>query len=470
MNGRNSLVAGGLVVLLVLGVVFFVLGGEPKKPEAATGGEVVGGAAPEGEQPAGFEGDGTEARDLVPEGGAPPPMAADLTPGSATGEAPTAAVVAFGKITWVGGTLPEEIDVSLYDSDGTELEFSSTNKEGAYEIRWDEPLGAGWSVGTDTVTVTIAGQPVDLAPDNIGNLPVHLPGEAPIEANLTIGYLPTIAGRVFDRTTGEPIEGAEISAVSTLQAWAMDECYALSEEDGSYTLELEDLPLRSLIVWCRNDEWQAQMSGPQDLAPAASPGDVLRLDFPMDRPVAWRGRITSAVDGLPVEGATITVGNDVGAFSDYFEFEISDEDGRFELDLPEVPVESAWVHVSQTDFAPVALRAVKPGTDIAIVMGPAVTLAGTVTARGTDKPVEGADVQIFFDGETIWGDNALYDEDFSSVAGTFEMTLESAPLDAARVRVDADGFAPFETKLQGLAQSAGPGKQVVKIELVPVKP
>jgi len=170
----------------------------------------------------------------------------------------------------------------------------------------------------------------------------------------------------------------------------------------------------------------------------------------------------------PKRGGTITVGNDVAAFSDFFDFEISDEDGEFELELPEVPVESAWVHVSATDFAPVALRGVKPGNDLTITLSPALTLSGTVSVRGSNTPVEGADVQVFFDGETIWGDNGLYDEDFSGKDGTFEITLESAPLDAARVKVDAEGYAPFEVKLASLAKAAGPGQQTMKVELQPV--
>jgi hypothetical protein len=468
MSSRNSLVAGGVVVLLVLGAVFFVLN-EPKKAEAPdTHGDLVGSKPAEpGAQPPGFQAPGTGAEPLVPAGGEPKPVA-PFTPKLPAGEGEPAPVVAVGKVTWAGGTLPDDVDVSLYDTEGTDLDVTTADKDGKFELRWGEVLGDGWSVGTDTVNVTLNGQVLALAPDTAGNLPLHVPGEPPVEVNLVLGFPPVISGRVFDRITGEPIEGAEITAVSTLPAWSMDECYALSEKDGSYSLPLEDVPLRQVVVWCRDDEWQAQMSGPQDLAPVKTAGENLHLDFALEKPLAWRGRITSAADGLPVPDATITVGNDVAAFSDFFDFEISDEDGQFELELPEVPVESAWVHVSATDFAPVALRGVKPGNDLTITLAPALTLSGTVSVRGSDTPVEGADVQIFFDGETIWGDNALYDEDFSGKDGTFEITLESAPLDAARVKVDATGYAPFEVKLASLAKAAGPGKQTMKVELQPV--
>ena len=470
MSGRKSLVAGGVVVLLVLGAVFFVLS-EPKKAEAPdTHGDVVGSKPAEpGAQAPGFQATGPGAQPLVPEGGEPKPVP-PVTPKHPTGgDGEPPPVVAVGKVTWAGGKLPDDVDVTLFDVEGSDLDVTTADADGKFELRWGEVLGDGWAVGTDTVNVTVNGQAVALAPDSVGNLPLHVPGEPPVEVNLVLGFAPVISGRVFDRITGEPIEGAEVTAVSTLPAFAMDECYALSEKDGSYSLPLEDVPLRQVVVWCRDDEWQAQMSGPQDLAPVKAAGENLHLDFALEKPQAWRGRVTSAADGLPVPDATITVGNDVSAFSDFFDFEISDEDGTFELELPEVPIESAWVHVSATDFAPVALRGVKPGTDLSITLAPALTLSGTVSVRGSDQPVEGADVQIFFDGETIWGDNALYDEDFTGKDGAFEITLESAPLDAARVKVDAAGFAPFEVKLANLAKAAGPGKQTAKIELQPVE-
>jgi hypothetical protein len=455
------------VVLLVVGAVFFVLS-EPKKPEV-TDTPVVGTKAAEpAAQPPEFQAPGPEAKSLVPAGAEPKPVASDTRKRMAAGDGAAAPVVAVGKITWAGGTLPEDIDVTLFDVDGTDLDMATADKDGKFELRWAEVLGDGWAVGTDTVNVTVNGQVLALAPDGVGNLPLHVPGEPPVEVNLVLGFAPVISGRVFDKITGAPIEGAEITAVSTLPAFSMDESYTLSEKDGSYSLPLEDTPLRQVVVWCRDDEWQAQMSGPQDLAPVKTVGENLHLDFALEKPLAWSGRITSAADGLPVADATITVGNDVSAFSDFFDFEISDEEGHFELELPEVPIESAWVHVSATDFAPVALRGVKPGNDLAITLSPALTLSGVVSVRGSDQPVEGADVQVYFDGETPDGDNALYDEDFSGKDGTFTITLESAPLDAGRVKVVAAGYVTFEGKLASLARAAGPGKQTAKIELQPV--
>lgn len=467
MSEKRGLAVGGAVLVVLIGLLVIFMsrdGGAPAAPQD----DVVAAdpAAPAGEPP-GFQqpADG-QAEELLPAPGDGRPAPIDV--GRAAADVrPEPPVVARGHVTWAGGPLPEDIDVMLYDADGTDLELTTAEADGSWELRWDEPLAQGWSVGTDSVLVTIKGTLYSLAPDNVDDLPLHLPGQPPVEVELALGLPPVLTGRVTDRATGAAIEAAEVMAVSAQRAWALDECFDFTEEDGSYLIELEDIPLRQLIVWCRADDWQAQMMGPMDVAFVATPGEGLRVDFALDRPVPWRGRITSALDGLPVADATITVGNDIEAFSDYFDFEISDEEGNFTLDLPDVPVPGAWLHAAAWDLAPVALRDVQPGQDLLIVLGAQITLSGLVTDREA-QPVDSAAVQIFFDGETYWGDNGLYDEAFTEDAGTFEVALESAPGDAARLRIEAEGYAPFEVRLSDVAVAAGSGRMQVKLELTPL--
>jgi len=466
MSDKRGLMVGGVVLVLALVALVFLISHDARAPEAAPAtGEVVAANPAEPVPPAVFqEPAGKEAEPLQPTEGdaAPPPV--DGTGRAATDGGGDGSIVARGHVTFAGGALPEDIDVMLYDADGGDLDLTTAGKDGAFELRWDEPLAQGWSVGTDTVMLTVNNELVSLAPDNMGDLPLHMPGEPPVEVELLLGLPPVVTGRVTDRATGAAIGGAEITAVSTLRAWALDECFDISEEDGTYMLDLEDLPLRQLVIWCRVDEWQAQMVGPQDIAFVTKPGEGLRIDFALDRPVPWRGHIVSAIDGLPVSDATITVGNDLEAFSDYFDFEISDDQGDFELDLPDVPIEGAWLHAAAQDLAPVALRNVRPGEDLQVVLGAPVTLAGSVV--GSDgQPVEGAAVTIAFDGETYWGDNGLYDEAFTDAKGAFDVLLESAPGDAARLKVEAEGYAPYEVRLADVATIAGPGRQDVKVTL-----
>ncbi|MFN0006763.1 MAG: carboxypeptidase-like regulatory domain-containing protein [Planctomycetota bacterium] len=374
-------------------------------------------------------------------------------------------IVARGRVTWAGGTLLGEVDVALYDADGNHLDLATAAQDGTFELRHDEPLARGWSVSADAVMRSDDGSLVALAPDSMGDLPPRSPGDPPVEIALVLGFPPIITGHVFDRVTGAAIESAEIDVGSTQPAWSLETCSALSQEDGSYRLELAGMPLRGLTVWCRVDGWQTQLLGPRDVAFARGPGECLRVDFVLDRPATWRGRVASALDGSPVPGATLTAGHDLDAFSGSSNSGISDEDGRFELQLPEVPIEGVWIHAAAEGFAPVALRGVKPDQDLWIVLDPPIRLAGTVTARGSGRPCEGATVQIAFDGENESCDNGLCDEVITDASGSFEIELESAPGEAARIRVEAPGFVSFEAKLSEIVESAETGKRVASVVL-----
>ncbi len=465
---RGGLVVGGLVIVVAVVLVAFLVNSEGDRGEPAVA-PLVGAGRPAGETlPSFTDGAPPPVESLLPAGGGARPLA-DTGAGPAGRDAGGPRVVARGKVTFKGGKLPEgtDVDVVLFDNDGTDLETVTAFADGSFEIPWDEPLSVGWSVGTDIVTLILGAEVVDLLPDNSGPLAAHLPREPPVEVPLTLGYAPLVSGRVYDRLTGEAIPGAEITAISSLPACAWDECFALSEDDGRYVLELEDLALRGLIVWARVDGWQAQAWGPQDVPPAAVAGEGLRVDFALDRMQAWRGRVLSASDGQPIDGATITIGHDQDGLNAWSDFEITDEDGTWELELGDVPVEGAWVHVQQFDYAPVAVRNARPGQDIEVRLPQPVGVTGSVVTRGSGEPVDSATVAFYFDGETLLGENGLYDEAYSDADGAFELLLEYAPADLALVRVDAHDHAPVELPFAAIAKPAGANRWQMVIELEP---
>jgi hypothetical protein len=462
---RGGLVVGGLVLVVAIVLVAYLARSEGGRGEAPPA-PVVGAerSAPEA-APAFTPVPPPPVESLVPAGTGARPIADS---GAAPDGGPP--VVARGTVTFQGGPLPEgaEADVVLFDNEGTDLETVTAAADGSFEIRWDEPLSPGWSVGTDLVTLVLGAEVVDLLPDNSGPLAAHLPKEPPVQVPLELGHAPLVVGRVYDRLTGENIVGAEITAISSLAAYSFDECYELSGDDGRYELPLEDLSLRGLIVWCRADGWQAQAWGPQDVPPAAAPGEALRVDFALDATVPWRGRVLSAIDGLPVDGATITIGHDQDGLNAWSDFEISDEDGTWELELGDVPVEGAWVHVQQFDYAPVAVRNVRPGEDIVVRLPAPVSVAGRVVTRGGGEPVDSATVAFYFDGETLLGENGLYDEAYTDADGAFELVLEYAPADMALIRVDSTDHAHAELPFAAVARPAGAGRWDMVIELEPL--
>lgn len=462
---RSGVLVGALVVIAAIAVVWLVTSGEEPRPEPGPGDLVAPQAEPERPAPVIQPAGPGESEALAP------PDARPLVEAGAPAVPPPAGddVVAFGRVVFHGGPLPADVDIVLYDADGTDLDLVTAGDDGRFEIRWDEPLATGWSVGTDPVAAELGDALIDLAPDSSGPLVQHLPGQAPVELLLELGLPPTVTGRVYERATGKPLAGAEVNAVSSHEAYLLNECFAITEEDGSYVLELEDLPLDGLIVWTRTEGYQAQAFGPTDVAPVSAPGETLRVDFALDPPVAWRGRVLSALDGKPVPDATITIGNDEAAFLDWSDFEVSGDDGRWELEMPDIPVEGTWIHVQAFDYAPVAVRSVRPGEEVEVRLPLPVTVTGRVTTRGSGEPVEAASVQFFFDGESFWGDNGLYDEDYTDAEGRFEFMLEYAPIDAALVKVDASDHAHFELPFAAVAKPGGGGTWVVEIEMQPVE-
>jgi hypothetical protein len=365
-------------------------------------------------------------------------------------------VGAPGWVCWAAGQLPPEVDVALYDSAGDELDSTTTDEKGHYELRWDEPLLAGWSVGTDSVRAKIGDKNVDLMPDNVGPLPMHLPSEPPVAVDLVLGLAPLIVGNVRDRVTGVGLARAIVNVGSVSRAWAMDTGSTLTDDEGNYELEIDGLPLRDLMVWVTADEHLAQLAGPQDMPPAATPDTTVRFDFALDAAVPWRGKVVAANTGAPIEDATVTIGSDYAALEDIADFEITDENGEFALDLPDMPAQGTWIHVYTDDdiWGAAFLRNVAPGEDLVIRLGGRPLLSGKVLI-GKDKPARLADVMVYFDGEPPDGMNGLVDEDRAGADGSFEIPLQYAPLDSAKVRVDALGCAIWEARLADVARGGG---------------
>jgi hypothetical protein len=450
--GRGALI-GGLVVVLAIAVGVWLMTSERTQPEAAHDGKPTQAEATP-DKPAFTASDGDKsAAPLTPD--TTPMKPGAVTPGAVEPE--EMPLVAQGHVSWPAGKLPPGTDVSLYDSEGLELDSQSAADDGSYELRWDEPLLPGWSVGTESLSVKFNGKNVDLAPDNVGPLPLHLPGEPPVKADLVLGMPPTLVGTVHDRLTGTALAGATVSVGSISLPWAQGGDSAMTDEQGNYSLPIGELPLHGLLVWATADEHQAQLVGPQDVAPALQPDGTFRLDFALDAAAPWHGHVISAATGQPVDGATITIGSDYVSLADVTDFEVTDENGEFSLESPDMPATGAWLHVYVDDesYGPAVLRDIAPGQDIMVRLGGPLTLEGTVSF-GKDKPVPLADITVYFDGEPVDGASGLSDTARTDSAGAFSVALQYSPLANAKVRVEAMGAATWEARLQDVAKP-GPG-------------
>ncbi|MBK8180414.1 MAG: carboxypeptidase regulatory-like domain-containing protein [Planctomycetes bacterium] len=231
---------------------------------------------------------------------------------------------------------------------------------------------------------------------------------------------------------------------------------------GSFELAVRGLPLRSLSLWCRAEGWQTERAGPFDCRTGGAAG----IDFALERPIPWRGRVVALPDGRPVAGATIRVGNRLGSFSALGGGCESDEGGVFDLPLPSCPIEGAWILVTAPGFAPQALRGAKPGGGLVLALRERLTLEGVVATRD-GQAMEGAAVRVAFDGLSPADDAELTDAAESTASGAFTLELASAPLDSATIRVEAEGCVRFEAPLADVVEAAGQNRLRARIRLTP---
>lgn len=376
-----------------------------------------------------------------------------------------APVVARGNVTWPAGFGVDSVEVLLFDDDGFMVDFAITGAGGAYELRCEDPLLAGWSIGTEEQLVHWSGEETFLLPAICAELPMHLPGQPPVQCDLRMGFAPTLAGRVDSSADGRPIEGAEVFAASMLRPWVTSEVSTLTEADGSYLLPLDDLPGQGVIVWFLADDHQALMVGPMNLIPTSVPGVMVRVDATLDVEKALRGRVLDAGSDEPLPGVMVTVGSSYSALTRAGDWDVTGDDGEFALDTTMLPADGSWLLAAADGYGPAVLFPDNPASTHVIRLGPIQTVYGIVLDSISGQPIDEADVMIVFVGDTWELDHGLYDEEFSGADGRFEILLETVPVHAARVRVRCDGYVPLSAPLEQVATQASGGAWNAVLEL-----
>lgn len=340
----------------------------------------------------------------------------------------------------------DDIEVALFDSSGQELAYVRTESDGFFEIVHDEPLLAGWGVGVAESTGLDGST---YPPAWVGGFRVHAPGDETVEVLIELRLGVLLQGRVLDATTGAPVSGAEISIGSDLPGWTTDESWAESNEEGLYQVTLEELPLDDALVWCRAWDYQTTVVGPVDLGTS----DVYTLDFHLTPPVVLKGRVLDATTGLPVDNATVTLGSRFLAFEDDHDWDFSEDDGSFELEAEDMPLEQAWLHVeTMGDHAPASLKVALPATEaLEIRLQPVLAVRGVITDED-GEPVDGAEVQLVFHQGWLGIQNGIYNDDITDADGTFEMEPDVAPPMASEIVVTSLDHRPFRARFADLAR------------------
>ncbi len=354
-----------------------------------------------------------------------------------------------------------DFEMTLYDQNGDDVDWSEVNEQGYFEIYYDGTLAAGWGVGSSASAADSHGETRTILPAWSGQQVTHSAGEPAVEIELQASFAPRLSGLVIDRTTNMPVEGAEVSVGSVLSAWVIEEDFTDTDANGFYSMELPEIPPRDVLVWCRTWEQQSTVVGPLDLLGT----DDYKLDIYLveSRPII--GRVVDAA-GAPVGDATVTLGSDWLVFEDDHDWEFTEDDGSFEIDPLDVPLEGAWLHVETYDNAPTVYPISPPiSGPIEIRVGDAASLRGIVRdAEG--NPVDGADIMVVFYRGWLGLENGVYDNDWSDEDGTFEFSLETAPPSESMLVVESEDYRPFSAPLPSVSKyDAASNTWVVEVTL-----
>lgn len=444
MGSRAGLLALAVVLALVGGIAYWLTSDEPSAVDA----DPVVRPAPV-ERPAAADPERVEdVPDRLPspvDDVEPVPFAApDLIVDPDLLEGATV----YGLVTYSDGTPAPDVDVSLFDHLGEFYDSIFSDDDGSYVLEAGDALAPGWAVMTESPDYEETDKLHALGPTVHRHPAGHAPGDPPVRVDLEIVPAPRINGRVLDAVSGEAIELAEISVVSTKPGWIDEWQDQFTDEGGWYEMSITNLPPDGLLIWCWGDDQQPGAVGPLDL----EPGRTYTFDFRLPLQRELTGTVLDARTRDPVDGA------DVMALPLHPEYEDPDawdstfEDGTFELAPSETPFDKLWLYVLHDDYAP---RVIAPpadgwGDDVVVELQPAQTLTGRVVSAAGRRPIDGAYVSVMLKSVTGLLFEDEYDEELTDDDGAFELPLAAVPVSQGVVVVTADGFYPFRAEFDEL--------------------
>jgi len=214
-----------------------------------------------------------------------------------------------------------------------------------------------------------------------------------------------IRGVIVSATDRSPIEDAEIAATSKDPEFVDDGEEELSDEDGSFELELDAVPYDGLFVLISAEEHSAVEIGN---LPRPSPTGVIDLgEIQLPNMVRLRGMVVNKQNGQPVKSGDITiyaVGAPEREDGDYTDSEFIDSLGHFQIDLEYTPPGSAEAYVEAEGFFPLRTKLNIPKNvmeyELTFSVEPVLKLRGVVRRKVDGTPVGGARVRLLVpDGE-----------------------------------------------------------------------
>lgn len=374
-------------------------------------------------------------------------------------------MTAYGIVTYADDTPAEDIEVSLVDSLGELWDFDSTDEEGRFQLAAGEALSPGWSVVTEQTHFEETEAFDAFAPDFAVHPRAHAPGDPAVAFHLRLLAAPRVRGRVIDARLGTPIEAAEVYLATARPGFIEEWQDYWTEEDGSYEMAVVNVPARDLLLWCVSDEHAPRSFGPFDL----SPGEVAVFDFELEAARLITGVILDDLNLDPVDGADIQAIPLHPDMSDDDAWDVTFEDGTFEMETYSTPLDALWLHVYAEGHAPLAIKPLDPRSPLEIRLGPPQSLIGRVFDRVSEEPVPDVEVvlQMLTPTDMLMIDYT--DENYVDEDGRFVIVPAYVPLSHAWVEVLADGYYPMSVPLRSLAPlEVSAGTFEVGIPLTPL--
>ncbi|MCB9898818.1 MAG: hypothetical protein H6825_12510 [Planctomycetes bacterium] len=373
-------------------------------------------------------------------------------------------VLVYGKVVDGAGKALPDIDVTLYDDLGDYLDTTTSDDDGEFSFAWDEPLGAGWSVATDPDPMADP----DQASSTVPAIHVHdaavVPGDVPVRVELVVARAPRIEGIALDALSGEPIEMADVEVVVTAAGFVDEYQDGFTDEDGTFSMSIVDIPAQGLLVRVTDDEGRTSVQGPFDLRP----GESKYLEFRIGDSLELTGTVHDASSGLPLEGVEVYLLPVHPTFDDGDAWDVTADDGSFSLEDVPSGADRLWLFTYAEENGPALVPVTDPRRPVDVRLGGYVTVKGVVTSTGEEgEPVPDAELRFVLRGPyTVledWEDTAYSDDD-----GEFELELESVPPEAAEVFVEAPGYVRARMHLSDIAPTGkGWREYTVAITLEP---
>lgn len=113
----------------------------------------------------------------------------------------------------------------------------------------------------------------------------------------------TLAGTVFDRTTGKPIEAYDICLIDSAKRTPFNETIiheTVRNENGRFSYHLEDESVYHIMI--RSSKYRMHIAGPID---SSREGNAHEVNIALDPGVTLRGRVVRDDTGEPIEGVLV---------------------------------------------------------------------------------------------------------------------------------------------------------------------